>query len=63
VLLPHKAGEIPGPPLAGKDLVAHRSNRISGEPDPRHSQRPAVAASFRTWPGSPNCNAGRPAGF
>jgi len=25
MLLPHKAGEIPRPPLAGKDLVAHRS--------------------------------------
>jgi CheY-like chemotaxis protein len=25
VLLPHKAAEIPRPPLAGKDLIAHRS--------------------------------------
>ena len=26
VLLAHEAGEIPRPPLAGKDLIAHRSN-------------------------------------
>jgi len=32
-----------------------------GEPDPRHLQKIAVAASFRTWPGSLPCNAGRPA--
>jgi len=34
---------------------------MGGEPDPRHLQKMAVAASFRTWPGSPLHNAGRPA--
>src|SRR6185369_14266111 len=48
VLLPHQAAEIPRPPLAGKYLIAHRLVRILGEPEPRHLQRPAVAASFRT---------------
>jgi len=34
---------------------------LGGEPDPRHLQEIAVAASFRTWPDSLLCNAGKPA--
>ena len=40
MLLPHKAREIPRPPLAGKDLIAHRSNRIV-----RRARPPALAAT------------------
>jgi hypothetical protein len=47
VLLPDQAREILGAPLARKYLVAHRRRRVRGEPNPRHLQGPAVAASFR----------------
>ena len=48
VLLTDEAAEILRPPFARKYLIAHAFNEMGGEPDPRHSQRPAVAASFRT---------------
>ena len=48
VLLPHQGREILGAPLARKYLIAHRVEEMRGEPNPRHLQGPAVAASFRT---------------
>ena len=45
---------------ATADRIEFKEKR-GGEPDPRHSQWIAVAASFRTWPSSLLCNAGRPA--
>src|SRR5208283_916215 len=69
MLLAGEFGECLGPPLAGEGLIGHRvrapversTSKGGGEPYPRHLQRIAMAASFRTWPGSSSCNAGRPA--
>ncbi|GIK26333.1 MAG: hypothetical protein BroJett006_25790 [Betaproteobacteria bacterium] len=56
VLLADQGGEGTGAPLAREDLIAHgrilsegaKGKMEGGEPDPRHLQIMAVAASFRT---------------